>query len=123
VSHVLLFVDDDVDVREAFGELLEFAGWTVVYAADGVEALTWLAANDPPAVILLDLKMPRCDGYELRQRQLADPRWRDVPAVVFTADANYDCVSLPSLGGAQVVRKSTPFPELNALLERAVRRR
>ena len=122
MSRVLLFVDDDVDVREAFGELLEFAGWNVVYTADGVEALAWLAANAPPALILLDLKMPRCDGYEFRQRQLADPRWRDVPTVVFTADANYDCVSLPSLGGAQVVRKSMPFLELNAQLERLSRR-
>ena len=38
-------------------------------------------------MILLDLKMPRCDGYEFRARQLADPRCADVTTVVFTADA------------------------------------
>ena len=78
-----------LDVREAFADLLEFAGWTVAHAGDGLEALEWLAAHAPPDVILLDLKMPRCDGYEFRARQLADPRWR-LPTVVFTADANVD---------------------------------
>ena len=90
MSRVLLFVDDDVDVREAFADLFEFAGWTVVHAGDGGEALAWLAANEPPDAIVLDLKMPRCDGYEFRERQLADPRWRGMPTVVFTADANVD---------------------------------
>jgi CheY-like chemotaxis protein len=121
LSRTLLFVDDDLDVREAFGDLFEFSGWHVVHAADGQAALEWLEANAPPTAILLDLKMPRCDGYEFRRRQLADPRWRDVTTVVFTADANVDGLSAPTLEGAPVVRKSTPFTELHTLLERLVR--
>jgi CheY-like chemotaxis protein len=117
MSRVLLFVDDDHDVREAFGDLLEYAGWTVVHAADGQAALEWLAANPPPAAILLDLKMPRCDGYEFRARQLAEPRWRNLPTVIFTADANVDGVAVPNLGGAPLIRKSAPFGELSALLD------
>jgi CheY-like chemotaxis protein len=117
-GRVLLFVDDDLDVRDAFGDLLEFAGWTVAHAADGLEALAWLAANAPPDVILLDLKMPRCDGYEFRTRQLADARLRLVPTVVFTADANVDGADDPTLGGAQLLRKSATFAELAAVLAR-----
>lgn len=117
MSRVLLFVDDDVDVRDAFGDLLQYAGWTVVHAGDGREALAWLAANGPPDAILLDLKMPRCDGYEFRARQLADPRLRSVPTVVFTADANVDGAGVAGLGGTPFLRKSAPFAELAALLD------
>jgi CheY-like chemotaxis protein len=122
VSRTLLFVDDDVDVREAFGDLFELAGWTVVHAGDGDEALAWLEANGPPALILLDLKMPHCDGYEFRARQLAEPRYCDVPVVVFTADVHAEGAALPSLGGAPIVRKSAPFDELAALVERLGKR-
>jgi len=121
MSRTLLFVDDDVDVREAFGDLFDFHGWTVVHAADGQEALDWLEANPAPTAILLDLKMPRVDGYDFRRRQLADARWRDVPTVAFTADANADGLATPTLDGAPLARKSLPFPELLALLERLIR--
>jgi CheY-like chemotaxis protein len=115
----LLFVDDDVDVRDAFADLLEFSGWSVAHAGDGEEALDWLRAHEVPSVILLDLKMPRCDGYSFRQRQLADARLCGIPTVIFTADAKVDAVHLPSLDGTWMVRKSAPFAELQAVLERA----
>ena len=118
----LLFVDDDRDLREAFGDLFEFAGWTVAYADDGAEALAWMAQHGAPAVIVLDLKMPRMDGYEFRRRQLAEPRWRAVPTVVFTADANVDGLHASAVEGAAVVRKSAPFAELTAAIDRATRR-
>ena len=121
MSRVLLFVDDDLDVREAFGDLLEFAGWTVVHAVDGIAAIEWLAENQPPSVILLDLKMPRCDGYEFRARQLADARLCEIPTIVFTADAKVDGPDARPLGGVPLVRKSAPFAELAALIERVSR--
>jgi CheY-like chemotaxis protein len=117
VTRVVLFVDDDVDVREAFADLLAFRGWTVAHAGDGAEALEWLASHPCPDAILLDLKMPRCDGYQFRAAQLADPRWRAIPTVVFTADANVEGIRLPSLGGAAVVRKSADFAVLAAALD------
>jgi CheY-like chemotaxis protein len=118
MKRTLLLVDDDLDVREAFGDLFAHRGWSVAYAGDGLEALAWLAANPAPAVILLDLKMARCDGYEFRARQLADARWRHIPIVVFTADLSLDRADPPALAGAPLVRKSTAFAELNQLLER-----
>ena len=114
----LLFVDDDADVRDAFADLLEFAGWSVDRATDGQDALEWLATNPAPMLILLDLKMPRCDGYEFRRRQLADPRWRGIPTVVFTADAGLDAARTPPLDGATLIRKSASFAELRAALDR-----
>jgi CheY-like chemotaxis protein len=121
MMRTLLFVDDDLDVREAFYDLFTYAGWTVTGVCDGLEALEWLAAHEPPDVILLDLKMPRCDGYEFRQRQLADARLADIPTLAFTADAHVDDAELPLLGELPIVRKSIEFAQLLALVERARR--
>jgi len=120
VRRRVLLVDDDLDVREAYADLLEFRGWEVAHARDGVEALEWLAAHPPPDAILLDLKMPRLDGYQLRAAQLADPRWRDIPTLVFTGDVDVEGSRLPTLG-ARVINKTTDFEELATALEEAVR--
>jgi CheY-like chemotaxis protein len=119
MSPTVLFIDDDEDIREALADLLAYAGWTVVHAGDGHEALDWLATHDPPQVILLDLKMPRCDGYEFRARQLADPRLRAVPTVVLSADANVEEAADPALAGLPIVRKSVQFDQLMKALEAA----
>jgi len=114
----LLFVDDDADVSEAFSDLFEMAGWTVACARDGLEALDWLATHPPPEVVVLDLKMPTCDGYEFRRRQLADPRLKDLPTVVFTADAHVEAVHSSLLAAVPIVRKSAEFTQLLATIER-----
>src|SRR4051812_19522025 len=64
--------------------LLESEGYHVETATNGAEALTSLA-QFRPAVILLDLMMPVMSGDEFRERQLADPRYRDVPVICMTA--------------------------------------
>jgi CheY-like chemotaxis protein len=115
----LLFIDDDSDIRDAFADLLACAGWAVAPAQDGAEALAWLDANDLPAVIVLDLKMPVCDGHQFRRRQLADPRLASIPVVVFTADSDVS-VAGDVFAGVAFVRKSQEFPELLAAVERAV---
>jgi CheY-like chemotaxis protein len=117
----LLFIDDDTDVRVAFADLLACAGWEVVHARQGEEALAWLAAHDAPAVIVLDLKMPVCDGHQFRRRQLADPRLVRIPVVVFTADSAAT-VDGDLFGAVPIVRKSQEFPELLAAVDRAAAR-
>ena len=118
----VLLIDDDEGIREALADLLAYSGWTVVHAGDGREALDWLAANELPAVILLDLKMPRCDGYEFRALQVADPRLRAVPTVVFSADASFEASPDSTLTGLPIVRKSAEFEKLLAALDAAARR-
>ena len=117
----LLFVDDDGDIRDAFADLLACAGWDVALARDGEEALAWLSAHDAPPVIVLDLKMPRCDGYQFRRRQLADPRLVGIPVVVFTADMEAT-VQGELFGAVPIVRKSQEFSELLAAIDRAAGR-
>ena len=64
----ILVVDDDRDVREAARGLLSEEGYGVVTACDGQDALDRLATMDPPCLILLDLRMPRMDGWEFLAR-------------------------------------------------------
>jgi CheY-like chemotaxis protein len=80
----VLVVEDHADLREMLTVLLELEGYIVVTAANGAEALERLQAGRP-AVILLDLMMPVMSGDEFRARQLADPRYSDVPVICMTA--------------------------------------
>ena len=80
----VLVVEDHADLREMLAVLLESEGFAVQTARNGAEALKCLD-QVRPAVILLDLMMPVMTGDEFRERQLADPRYRDVPVICMTA--------------------------------------
>jgi CheY-like chemotaxis protein len=84
-EHPVLVVDDDRDVRESLGVLLGAEGYRVVEAADGDDALARLRTGEEPCLILLDLMMPRKNGWEFRREQLRDPRLAAVPVVVLSA--------------------------------------
>ena len=60
----ILVVDDDPLIRDAVRELLSDNGYDVVVAEDGLDALERLASMPPPSLILLDLRMPRMDGWQ-----------------------------------------------------------
>ncbi len=80
----ILVVEDHADLREMLTVLLESEGFGVRTAVNGAEALARLE-EARPALILLDLMMPVMSGDEFRRRQLADPRYRDVPVICMTA--------------------------------------
>jgi CheY-like chemotaxis protein len=80
----VLVVEDHADLREMLAVLLESEGFDVQTARNGAEALERLGQTRP-SVILLDLMMPVMTGDEFRERQLADPRYRDVPVICMTA--------------------------------------
>jgi CheY-like chemotaxis protein len=69
-----LVVDDDANQRELLAGLLDMNGCECATAADGEEALTYLATHARPDVVLLDMAMPRCDGPETLRRIRADGR-------------------------------------------------
>jgi CheY-like chemotaxis protein len=82
----VLVVDDEPDVREALIDVLERAGWEVVAARDGADALDKLRHGPRPAVILLDIMMPVMDGWQFRSLQRHDPELWDIPVVVLSAN-------------------------------------
>jgi DNA-binding response OmpR family regulator len=82
----VLIVEDEQDIRESLGELLEAEGFVVSQAENGRHALDSLAeAPALPAVILLDLMMPIMDGEQFRREQLADARLAQIPIVIMSA--------------------------------------
>ena len=85
-SALVLLVDDSADTREMYGEYLRFAGFRVVTADNGEEALA-AAQAEWPAVILMDLAMPRMDGWEAIRRLRADPLTAEIPIVALSAYA------------------------------------
>lgn len=81
----VLIVEDDLDTREMLARFLEIAGYQVVLAANGVEALKVLRGGAVASVILLDLMMPVMDGWQFRDEQRRDPSMSHIPVVVVTA--------------------------------------
>jgi len=79
-----LVVDDSITVRRVTQRLLERNDMRVMTAKDGVDALSILQEHSPD-VILLDIEMPRMDGYELAAHVRADARLADIPIVMITS--------------------------------------
>jgi two-component system, cell cycle response regulator DivK len=82
----VLLVDDYPDAREMYSEYLEFSGFDVVEAANGMEALQ-RAVEEAPDIILMDLSLPVMDGWEATRRLKADPATRGIPVIALTAHA------------------------------------
>ena len=83
---LVMVVDDSVTVRKVTSRLLERQGFEVLLAKDGVDAVTQLqTAEDLPDVILLDIEMPRMDGFEVASRVRHTSRLQDIPIVMITS--------------------------------------
>jgi chemosensory pili system protein ChpA (sensor histidine kinase/response regulator) len=79
-----LVVDDSITVRRVTQRLLERNGMRVLTAKDGVDAVSLLQENLPD-IILLDIEMPRMDGYEVAAHVRNDPRLQHIPIVMITS--------------------------------------
>ncbi len=84
LAPLAMIVDDSLTVRKITGRLLTRAGFRVVTARDGVDALQLLDVERPD-VILLDIEMPRMDGFEFTKTIKGDPRNAHVPIVMITS--------------------------------------
>ncbi len=77
----VLVVEDSVTQREMITDLLRGSGLDVTVASDGVEALEQIQGHRPDLVVL-DIVMPKMNGYEVCRRLKADPKTQDVPVVM-----------------------------------------
>jgi CheY-like chemotaxis protein len=80
----ILVVEDDTDLADAMVDLLTEAGYRVMYAHDGAEALGVLKTKTPD-LILLDLMMPWMNGWEFLEHQARDQRLSAIPVLVLSA--------------------------------------
>jgi signal transduction histidine kinase/CheY-like chemotaxis protein len=101
----VLIVEDDAATREMLQRTLEREGFSVAEAADGRAGLDRLAEHRP-SLILLDLLMPRMNGFEFLAELQTRPEWRSIPVVVVTAkDLTAEEHARLSGGVAEVLRK------------------
>jgi len=113
-SGTILVVDDDRGAMEALSDILEFEGYHVERAQNGLQALEHLKETRPvPDLIILDLLMPVMDGWEFRLRQKEDPELATIPVLVVTAIG-----ATAGIDAAGVLRKPV---DIDALLRTVAR--
>jgi len=86
---VILVAEDADDVREMYRVWMELSDFHIIEASDGVQAVDLTRRHHPDA-ILMDLSMPRLDGWEACRRLKADPDTRDIPIIAVSAHAYPD---------------------------------
>jgi CheY-like chemotaxis protein len=82
----VLVVDDEPIMRTLFRRSLQSAGFEVIVAEDGTDALQKLRGDPEIRLVLLDLNMPEMDGREFREEQRADPQLKEIPTVIVTGE-------------------------------------
>ncbi len=110
----ILIVDDTPDNLRVLSAILTNHGYEVRKALNGQRAIASVQ-SEPPDLILLDIKMPEMDGYEVCQQLKASPRTREVPIIFISAlDDALDKVKAFASGGVDYVTK--PFQEAEVLV-------
>jgi two-component system chemotaxis response regulator CheY len=110
----ILVVEDDPDLGDTLCDTLAMSGYRAAYAADGIAALEMLRNGaDLPDLILLDLMLPRMDGWGFREAQLGDKRLKDIPVVVLSAAGE-----IKPINADYLLRKPVTSEMLLATIER-----
>ncbi len=95
----ILIVDDEPDIVKLVSLRLKLQGYEVATASGGVEGLQ-KAKDEPPDLILLDVKMPDMDGYQIMQKLKEDGRTRSIPIIMLTGQSNIEDVAKAVQSGA-----------------------
>jgi DNA-binding response OmpR family regulator len=120
---LVLVADDDPDILALVTFRLERAGYDVVAANDGEQALH-LALADPPDLAVLDVMMPKLDGYEVTTRLRQDERTRRMPIILLTARVQEDDIARGfEVGADDYVKKPFSPQELGARVQAILGRR
>jgi CheY-like chemotaxis protein len=86
----ILIIEDDQTIQTMLTEILRDEGYSVVCAANGVEALMYVQQHELPQLILLDLNMPEMNGWAFRAEQQRDAALAAIPVIIISALPNLD---------------------------------
>lgn len=112
-----MVVEDDEPVRETLADILAYEGYSVLVVSDGREALAQLHSGARPSLILLDLMMPRMNGWEFRVEQLRSPELADIPVAILSGAFDVR-VQAALLGVREFLGKPIEVQELLELVQR-----
>ncbi len=117
----VLCIDDDQLVLRLLSDTLEKQGYEVFHATDGLSGMA-AAKENRPDMILLDILMPRLDGFEVCLRCRADPDLRDIPVVLLTAMEDPQLPVKAANAGATLLLKKSFYLERDIDLLKTMRR-
>ena len=112
---LILLVDDEPDLVELVSQRLQATGYDVMTACDGQQALDQVKKKRPD-LIILDLMLPKLDGYKVCRLLKFDERYKRIPILIFTARAQEEDIKLATECGADEYL-TKPF-EAKILLEK-----
>ncbi|MEK7142691.1 MAG: response regulator [Patescibacteria group bacterium] len=117
----VLLVDDDLTLREMYEERLKAEGFMIIQATNGQEALD-KARQTKPNVILLDIMMPKINGFDVLRQIKAEDLLKEIPVIILTAlIQDVDRVQGKKLGAADYIVKSETMPgEVIAKIKNAI---
>ncbi len=123
----ILIAEDERDIRELVSFSLQFGGFTVVQASNGVEALE-RAQAELPDLVLMDVRMPKMTGYEACKQMKQIPAVRDIPVVFLSAKGQESEIQTGLEAGAEeyILKPFAPddlVKQVQAVLERVAQRR
>lgn len=111
----ILIIEDNRELVRSLEAHLRRTGHEVVCAFDGLEGLEKLDATPATELVLLDIMMPRMDGYQVLTRLRSEDRWREIPVIILSAHGDSDQVVRGlSLGANDFLAKPFDFGELIA---------
>jgi DNA-binding response OmpR family regulator len=114
----ILIVEDEPSILETMRFALEQAGYECLLARDGPEAIT-VARTQSPALILLDIMLPKLNGYQVCRLLKQDRRFSSIPVIMVTARTqDRDYVQGKECGADDYLTKPFVFPDLLQVVER-----
>jgi CheY-like chemotaxis protein len=120
VEAEVLLVEDEVDLGFALALGLELAGYRVRVAASGEEALDLIADREPDAIVL-DLRLPGIDGWEVLRRLAAVGRFPRIPVIILSAQVDAQTTAMAAgLGCHAYLAKPITATELTRALQSAI---
>ncbi len=121
MQNLVMIVDDDKDTLFTVGQIVESLGYKTIFAKDGLECLLILETKHPD-LILLDIMMPRMDGFETIKRINGNPKFSSIPVIALTAHAMLEERDIIIKNGfADLVTKPIDIPFLAAKVNQNIK--
>jgi len=118
---IILLVDDDLTLLEMYDDRLKAEGFEIIQATNGEEALKKVR-EVKPALVILDVMMPKVNGFDVLKNLRADPEFKNIPVIILTAlIQDVDRVQGKKLGATDYIVKSETMPgEVIAKIKKAL---
>ena len=121
VTPLILIVDDSPETAGTLAHLLSQRGIASVMMSGSRESFGYLGSDDMSDLVILDMKTPAMDGLDCLSAIRANPRWKDVPVILYSADSNPDQMAAAHrLGAQEYIDKSSSWEKFLGMIRRYV---